>query len=295
MSVTNWRQTLTRAFDRFPRVVGRVQELEPEEQHALENMCGDDAFDFIARFPPFDMTLSEYARAQRRRALDEASLSPQVWARQGNRFFVLQHVSGTTRVQVIARDDILTFELGEVLLHDWLELAFTHENETRVVHVDFNAVGLDWLKPLVASLRQRVQNTGSEAASTPDASSAPLPYKWQTILQIETKVFNETALMCAFEPSAPRRWVWQHGREGKLVLLMPQHVVVVREPLEIYPYGWITKSCVRSQIRDARVVLAEQSAILELSLGARKLKFPIELPRPHAETLAQMAQELGGN
>ena len=292
MMVTNLRQTPTSAFDRFPRVVEHIQELEPMEQHALEKVCGAGAFDFIARFPPFDLTLSEYVRARRRNTRAEASLSPQVWAQQGNRFFVLQHVSGAARVQVIARDDILTFELGEVLLHDWLELVYAHADETRVVHVDFNAAGLDWLKPLVSSLRQRVQNTDSEAASIFEASSAPLAYKWQTILQIETKVFNETAMLCAFEPSAPRRWFWQNGREGKLVLLMPQHIVVAREPLEIYPYGWITKSCVRSQIRDARVLLTEQSAILELTLGARALKIPIELPRAHAETLTRMANAL---
>ncbi len=280
------------AFDRFPRVVERIQELEPMEQHALEKVCGDGAFDFIARFPPFDLTLSEYVRAGRRRTRDEASLSPQVWAQQGNRFFVLQQLSGEARVQVIARDDLLTFEIGEVLLHDWLELAYAHANETRIVHIDFNAVGLDWLKPFIASLRERVQNTNSETASNLESQIAPLPYKWQTIMQIQAKAFNETAVSCAHEPSAPRRWFWQGGREGKLVLLMPQHLVVVREPLEIYPHGWITKSCVRSHIRDARLLLTEQSAILELTLGARELKFPIELPRAHADTLTQMAQEI---
>lgn len=287
---TNLRQTSTSALDRFPRVIAQIQELEPTEQHALEKVCGDGAFDFIARFPPFDMTLSDYARA-RRRVRDETALSPQVWARQENQFFVLQQSSGKVRVQVIARDDILTFELGEVLLHDWLELAYTRENETRVAHVDFNAVGLDWIKPFVASLR-RVHESASDAASTLEFQNTPLPYKWQTIIKIQAKAFNAEARLCAYEPSAPRRWFWQGGREGKLVLLMPQHIVVVREPLEIYPHGWITKSCVRSHIRDARVLLTEQSAILELTLGAREVKFSIELPRTHAETLTQMAQEL---
>ncbi|MBI4675439.1 MAG: hypothetical protein HY741_27660 [Chloroflexi bacterium] len=280
------------AFDRFPRVVERLEQLEAPEQQALGAAAEQSAFDFIARFPPFDLSLSQYARRRTRGKRPEPPLLAQIWARQQNRLYVLRRTTEQLRVEPFVLEDILTFELGEILLHDWIELEIQAGTQTRSLHVDFNAVGLDWIQSLVNELRVRVSDAAPNDSPQMEAQIAQFPYKWQMLAHKHAHVYGELARILVYEPSISPRWFGRSGREGKLGMFMPQHVVLVREPLESYPYGWITKSCVRSKVQSARVTTTEQTAALELTLGAHDFKWQIEMTRAYADALQVMANEL---
>lgn len=279
------------AFDRFPRVLKQIQDLDPPEAQALADALGTAPPDFMARFPPFDLALSEYAARQKRGKRQDLTLLGHVWALRGDEHFILRHTTQELTVERIAQADILTFTLGAVLLHDWIELEVQGRAQTPFVHLDFNAVGLDWIEPIVNHLRVR-REAKPHYAPQLEAQIEALPYKWQTLSYTHAREFGQAAQQLLYEPSVPPRWLRRSGREGKFILLMPQHFVLVREPLECYPYGYITKSCLRSNIRHARVATTEQTAALELALGADDCLWRIELPRKHTDALQTLAEQL---
>lgn len=280
------------AFDRFPRIVERLDQLESSEQQVLAAAGVADPCDFIVRFPPFDISLSTYVRRKTRGKTKEPPLLGHVWAHRENQHYLLRRTTEQIHVEHFVLEELLTFELGEILLHDWIELEIQDGMQTRVLHLDFNAVGLQWIAPLVNNLRSRTHHASIEYPPHLESDIAQFPYKWQMLAHMHARVYGEAADNLVYVPSIPPRWLRRTGREGKLALRMPQHIVLVREPLVTYPHGWIAKSCLRSDVQHAAVVTTEQTAVLELTLGSHAFKWQIEMPRAQAEALAALSNEL---
>lgn len=280
------------ALDRFPRVVERLDELESSEQQSLAAAGVGEPCDFIVRFPPFDISLRRYVRRETRSKTKAPPLLGHVWARRGNQHYLLWRTTEQIRVEYFLLQEILTFELGEILLHDWIELEIQDGTQTRVLHVDFNAVGLQWIEPLVNNLRSRTHDGSTDFPPHLESDITQFPYKWQMLAHMHARVYGEAPDNLVYVPSVPPRWLRRTGREGKLAMRMTQHVVLVREPLVTYPYGWITKSCLRSNVQRASVVTTEQTAVLELTLGIHNFRWQIEMPRAQADVLAALGSGL---
>jgi hypothetical protein len=257
------------SFDRFPRLFQSVTELEPPAQDALRSVAASDAFDLLIRFPPFldrVKTQNPFAWFHPPRP---APSTTQLWGWQGDRIFITQSPPHSPAVETIPLAKLLTFELGVILLHAWIEVVYDATNQARRVHVDFNAVGLEWIDPLIQTLRRAgMQGTAPpSAAAPPEELIAPLSYKWQNIVR-SWRVPGDVLSALIHEPSIAPGWFGRRGREGHILALATQHLLWLREPLDGYPYGYVTLACLRSQIHRARVLAANESAALELTFGS---------------------------
>ena len=104
------------AFDRFPRIIKEIEGLPEREQHAWRALMPQGGFETIVFFPPFDASLGRRPVCEQN-ATKLAKPRAQIWAHKGRQLLVLRDVQDTISVELIALESILTFELGEILLH----------------------------------------------------------------------------------------------------------------------------------------------------------------------------------
>lgn len=285
------------AFDRFPRIVERLDELDAEEQRALRTVASPNEFATIVFFPTFDVSLSRLPGRWWQSA--KGQNVPQIWACRGQELFLLKHLGGTITVEQLALADLLTFELGEILLHSWIELASQNRDQLRITHVNFNSVGLEWIHPLIETVRGGVappiSNKPAHLAPRVQVQMQELAYKWENILYAQAKASDDTVLAIAHEPSVPPRWFWRQGREGYLLMLTEERVIKVTEPLDSYPYGKIATWVHRSRIRDVQFETTEKLATLELTLDGHAALMRVQMTRRHADALQAIANEINSS
>ena len=283
------------AFDRYPRVINQIEELPEREQHALQTVMPQGGCEGIVFFPPFDNSLSRLP-VGRHKAAEADEPHAQIWAYKGRQLCVLAAEHDTISGKLVALDNILTFELGEILLHSWIELKANSANETCTTRVEFNSVGMRWLEPLIEMLRGQCSHAISE---TPvqfppelQAQITRLPYKWKVILRDELGATGEPLIAFAYEPSVPRRLFWRGGREGHLLILTPKRFVKITEPLESYPHGKVATWYLRAGVQAVSFDTTDRGARLDITFAAPIPPLQIEMRQNHVQELQAVADGL---
>lgn len=282
-------------YDRFPRIIKQIQDLQELEQQTLRAAAIQGEFEVIVFFPPFGAPPRK--RPMRWRKPSKQDKPPvQIWAYQARQLIVLRHLPDKIIVERVPLDRIHSFELGEVLLYGWITLEYDDGVETRTTHVDFNTVGLLWIGQFVETLRGQT----ALATTEPLVPLAPqvrtqfthLPNKWRFIVSEQARAGGETVSAIAYEPSVAPGFFRRTGREGHLLILTPTRLIKVTEPLEFYPYGKVATWYLRSRIREIHFDETDTGAQFELTFGAHDAPLRIETTRVHSKEWRALADEL---
>jgi hypothetical protein len=189
----------------------------------------------------------------------------------GDRLFAIARDTVTTRIEitVIPLASMIAFEWGSILLYSWFDLVWADPN-LRHTRIEFNTVGDEYLRPLLAALRRATLDQTppviNQRVPLMDDQIWTLPMKFANMLN-QTLLPDERVYTYCFEPTLRPKWLRRRGREGLLWAVTNHHGLFIREPRESYPYGVVFTFCPRGEIHEAHVVATEQTAELRITLG----------------------------
>jgi hypothetical protein len=247
---------------RFPYPVEQITQLDRAVQQALADQLHiQTTFKSLLVIPP------DVHQGSRRGRVPEWTL-----ALTDDRLFAVARDKVTAKVEttVIPLASMIAFEWGAILLYSWIDIIWA-DSGLHHTRIEFNTVGENFMRALLAALRQavlaRLPPIVDPRTALAEDQISTLPIKFANMLLLYALLPDEHVYAYCFEPTIKPRWFWGRRRAGLLWVVTNQHSLFILEPLDSYPYGAIFTFCPRGEIRDARVVATEQEVELRLTVG----------------------------
>lgn len=290
------------SLDQFPYPVEQIAQLNTAVQQALASQMHQLVVKSILVIPPFQLTGRRQAARPTRRfdwlcGTSQPSRTPE-WTLllTAERLVAAARDTSTANVEVtlIPLASLIAFEWGSILLYSWIDLVWA-DPALRHTRIEFNAVGEEYLRPLLATLRRatldRTPPVVDQRTPLTDDQIWALPMKFANMLNHALLPDEHVYTMC-FEPTLRPKWLRRHSREGWLWAVTNRHGLFIREPRESYPYGVVYTFCPRGEIREARLVETERAVELHLTVGAAGFEVTGIFPPARATELAASLQPL---
>jgi hypothetical protein len=149
----------------------------------------------------------------------------------------LEQTGADTDLHIIPLADILSMELGKILLYAWMEWSWAADGEVRRLRVFFNTVGENLFHQLVSDIcRSRIELAKRKPAK-PDRNLAALedlPYKFKNIIAGRLLLLDEAVHGLVY-----RAAIWDSVlgvfrrmiAPAQALLLTNYHLLVMREDL----------------------------------------------------------------
>lgn len=285
------------SLDQFPYSVDQLSQLKPMVQQAvLSQVSIQTTIRSIVVIPP-DQHLGRQPGRSGQFFVSRPGRAPE-WtlALAVDRLFVVARDTLTANVEVtiIPLTSLIAFEWGSILLYSWIDLVWADPN-LRHTRIEFNTVGDEYLRPLLAALRRATLDHTppviDQRVPLTDDQIWTLPMKFVNMLN-QALLPDEHVYTYCFEPTLRPKWLRRRGREGLLWAVTNHHGLFIREPRESYPYGVVFTFCPRGDIRKARLVETERAVELHLILGAAGFEVTGIFPPASAKELAASLQPL---
>lgn len=200
-------------------------------------------------------------------------------------------------VRAIPIADILSVELGSVLLFAWLSIRWAQDGQLACTHIFFNSVGED----IFAEVVERISQTWARQANLPSGKHGrgldllePLPYKFKNIIANRLLLPDESLEQVIFRPAVWRKrlGIFPQLVEPNLALLVTNlHALVMYESKGggSSRYGVIFRYCPRQALGQARLESGPQAALLDLVLERAGAAETLDFTFPPEETAALQA------
>ncbi|MGB8648595.1 MAG: hypothetical protein WCF84_25385 [Anaerolineae bacterium] len=262
-----------RVRERFPLSIPSLDALDAGPRVVLERTV--DALDAveILQLPPFDLVLMGRALRKQFIQVEQRTTPERIVVQTDDRLLILSGAGGDASfdlVQIPIRD-ILAFEWACILVHSWIQI--TWEEVGRVVHtrLDFNSVGVSVVRGLLSGLQAAalgpMYRAGAEPSPEPPPEIMRLPMKFMNAVRLDTLLSGEQVLASVFDPGDPPGRLFRRGRERQLWLATNYHGTLIRQPLEMWPYGQVIQIYPRTRVNRVGVNETERGVVLELTLG----------------------------
>ena len=182
--------------------------------------------------------------------------------------------------------DILSFEMGKILLHAWVEWTFPCQGRADRTRIYFNAVGERMFKEALEYMRQNVTTGYAPQGNRHLEYLSDLPFKFMNIISHHLLLPDEQVQAAVYQPAVwmTRFRLLRHQRSAAMALVLTdRHVLIAEEELTGRPDSWglITRFLPRSRIQ--RVALEQEQAGLWLRLTLKhqgveqQVRIPFEL------------------
>jgi hypothetical protein len=157
------------------------------------------------------------------------------------------------------------------------------------LQIDFNTVGLRYIRDLLTSLLSEIGSPEHERIgdrpNSPQDELGELPLKFLNALCVDALLPGEQVEAIVFQPTIRPRFFRRDERDGILCAVTGLHVLLIREPLSLLPYGEVFTFCPRSRLREARVMERGNGIELQLFLGSRAHLVSARFALEYAEKL----------
>jgi len=180
----------------------------------------------------------------------------------------------TPVVTATAIADILSFEMGKILLQAWVEWTYSTQNRADRIRIYFNAVSELLFRRLLDCLRQSVMTSHPPAGDRHLEYLADLPFKFMNIITHELLLPGEQVQAVVFQPAiwtTQFRFFRHQQAAARALVLTDCHILMAEEELtgRTDHWGLITRFFPRGRIQSAALGLKPTSASLQLILENR--------------------------
>ncbi len=259
---------------RFARAVKSFDELDPAVGTVLaERIEPGESIRQIIAAPKQAVLRVRREKASRLQAFLPWELTPDwVLVLTQDRVLVATLCPGSTPVVTATPiADILSFELGKILLQAWVEWTYTTQKRAERVRIYFNSVGEQLFRRLLDCLRQGVMTPHASASERQLEYLADLPFKFMNIITHDLLLPSEQVQAVVFQPAiwtTRFRLFHQQRAAARALVLTDCHILIAEEELTGRPDHWglITRFFPRSRIQSATLEREPTSACLQLVL-----------------------------
>ena len=270
----------TSTFERFPRVVTSLDELPAQSAAVLASQLHPDEEIVQALLAPRVALLGRQHswRGWLLRLLPwEWSPEWALVATQERLLLAKTTLPGTAPVGISLRPaDLLSLELGTILLFSWLELCYcTAEGSQRAV-IHFNTVGINHFRRLLFQLAIGAAGSAATTLSPGQQPSAlsVLPFKFRNIIAQRLLAPGEEAEVAVYRAplwSGGKGW-WRRPRAPGLALVLTNYHLWVATEDEAsgagtVSYGFIARCYPRTRVQGLSLALDGADLWLELRAG----------------------------
>jgi hypothetical protein len=178
---------------------------------------------------------------------------------------------GTPVVTATPIADILSFELGKILLQAWVEWTYSTQNRADRIRIYFNAVSELLFRRLLDCLRQSVMMSHPPASDRHLEYLADLPFKFMNIITHNLLLPGEQVQAVVFQPAiwtTQFRFFHHQQAAARALVLTDCHILIAEEELtgRTDHWGLITRFFPRSRIQSAILEREPTNACLHLIL-----------------------------
>ena len=189
--------------------------------------------------------------------------------------------------------DILSLEMGTILLHAWVEWSWANQGRLDCTRIYFNAVGQRWFMRALEYLRRDLINqAGPQPAQTARHLDylAGLPFKFANIILYDLLLPTEQVQAVIYRPAiwSSHRGLFRRQRAPAMTLVLSNyHILIAEEDLTGREcWGLITRFCPRSRICHATLEREQDSLWLNLVLDLQEVRQEVRI---HFEFGAEQA------
>jgi hypothetical protein len=179
--------------------------------------------------------------------------------------------------------DMLSFELGKILLRAWVEWTFPSQGRVEHTRIYFNAVSERIFKEALEYMRRNVAAGCAPSANRCLEYLADLPYKFKNIISHQLLLPDEQVQAAIYQPFtwAPRLYLLRHQQSAAMALVLTdRHVLIAEEEMTGRPdnCGLIARFLPRSRIQHVALEQEQARSVLRLTLAHQGAEQQVRIP-----------------